>query len=43
MDNRQTANNYKFTHQDEATGHKYFLPVKNTASEPSTDPATLVA
>ena len=43
LGNIQTANNYKFAHQDETTGHKYFLPLKKAAGDPSTDSATLVA
>ena len=36
------APKYKFSHQDEATGHKFFLPVKNI-SEHSVDSPTVVA
>ena len=32
----QKTNKYKFAHQDEATGHKYFLPVKNITAESAT-------
>ena len=38
---RKDSTRYKFTHQDETTGHKYFLPVEN-GTEHSSDSATLV-
>ena len=37
----QNTTKYKFTHQDESTGHKYFLPVQNITEQSTTSP-TLV-
>ena len=43
LGDRQITNKYKYAHQDEATGHKFFLPLKNKSEESSADSATVVA
>lgn len=42
MGNSHTENKYELAHQDEMTGHKYFLPLKNVTEQCGTETVAVV-